>query len=558
VTANTSYTYQVQAIDAAGNLSPLSDTASATTPVTADTTPPTAPSDLAAEEVTSNQIDLGWTASTDSGTGVSGYRCTARGPASRPSPLLATAAGTGPGDTSYQDLTVKPTSAYQYYVTAYDGASNESAASNPLPVTTPAGPPYKSFTFAAGEDATIDQANATTNTRSSTTLIADNSPVDDFLLRFNLATSGCTSLTTASLRLTNNANGSAHGGDLYTTGPNWTERTVTWASAPTRGTLLNSLGAVAANSVASVDVTHGITTLNGEVSFRIGSPVNDGVRYWSKKAANAANRPLLTVVCATSAPAPGTTAPTAPANLTGQAPSSREIDLQWTASTDNVEVTGYNIYRGDLKVGAVSGDALTYQDTSGLKPNTSYSYRVTAVDAAGNESAKSNTVTLTTPGATGSKSFSFGAAADATIDATNASTNAGAATKLVVDNSPVDDFVIKFTVAATGCTTVHRATLQLTNNANGSVKGSDFYATDPSWDERTVTWANAPIRGKFPGSLGAMSAGATYGVDVTTGLSTLNGEVAFRVRSTPGDGAHYYSKEGGTTAVKPQLTVVCS
>lgn len=265
----------------------------------------------------------------------------------------------------------------------------------------------------------------------------------------------------------------------------------------------------------------------------------------------------MTVVCATSAPAPDTTAPSAPGDLTGQAPSSGEIDLQWTASTDNVEVTGYNIYRGGLKVGAVSADALTYQDTSDLEPNTSYSYNVMAVDAASNESAKSNTVTLTTPGATGSKTFSFGAAADATIDATNASTNAGATTKLVVDNSPVDDFVIKFALAATGCTTVHRATLQLTDKANGSVKGGDFYTTDPSWDERTVTWANTPARGKFLGSLGAVSAGATYGVDVTMGVSTLNGEVAFRAGSTAGDGAHYYSKEGGT-AVKPQLTVVCS
>jgi hypothetical protein len=50
----------------------------------------------------------------------------------------------------------------------------------------------------------------------------------------------------------------------------------------------------------------------------------------------------------------------------------------------------------------------------------------------------------------------------------------------------------------------------------------------------------------------------TYTIDVTKGVSTLDGEVAFRVGSTSGDGAHYFSKEGGTTAQKPQLTVVCS
>jgi hypothetical protein len=55
-----------------------------------------------------------------------------------------------------------------------------------------------------------------------------------------------------------------------------------------------------------------------------------------------------------------------------------------------------------------------------------------------------------------------------------------------------------------------------------------------------------------------VSSGATYTVDVTNGVSTRNGEIGFRVGSTSTDGAHYYSKEGGTTAQKPQLTVVCS
>jgi len=221
-------------------------------------------------------------------------------------------------------------------------------------------------------------------------------------------------------------------------------------------------------------------------------------------------------------------------------------------------VTGYRIYRGGAVVGTVPGDALTYPDASDVKPNTSYSYTVTAVDAAGNESARSNSVTVTTPGGTGPKTFSFGPAGDATIDATNPATNAGTSTKLVVDNSPVNDFVIKFAVTTTGCTAVSEATLRLTDNANGSVKGGDVYASGSGWSEGTVTYANAPARGTLLGSLGAVSSGATYTVDVTKGVSTLNGEIGFRVGSTSGDGANYYSKEGGTTAQKPQLTVVCS
>jgi fibronectin type 3 domain-containing protein len=651
VTANTPYTYQVQAIDAAGNLSELSTVASVTTPGVADTTPPTVPTGLAAEEVDFNQVDIGWTASSDAGTGVSGYKVYRKGPGESAFTLLATKPGTGPGHDSHQDLTVEAGRLYHYYVTAYDGANNESGPSIPIAVPTPAGPSSRTFTFVASGDATVDQANATRNAGASTALTADNSPVDDFLLKFDVATSGCTSLTSATLRLTNNANGSPNGGDVYTTGPNWAESTVSWANAPTRGALLNSLGPVATNAVATVDVTGG-TALAGQANFRVGSPANDGIRYWSKEAATAGNRPQLTVVCATSAPAPDTTAPTAPANLSARAVSSGEINLQWTPSSDNVGVTGYTIYRAGARVGEVTGDALTYQDTSDVKPGTSYSYTVAAVDAAGNESARSNTasattpastgpsaptdlaaavvsgsevrlswtpsssptvtgynlyrgvpggplakvgssatspfrdttvaadttyhyavtavatsgvesersstVTVTTPGGTGPKTFGFGAADDATIDAANPGGNAGAGTKLIADNSPVNDFVLKFDVATAGCATVASATLRLTNNANGSVRGGDLFTTGTGWSEGTVTYANAPARGTPLGSLGAVSAGATYDVDVTAGVPTVDSEVAFRVGSTSGDGAHYHAKEGGTAAQQPRLTVVCT
>jgi fibronectin type 3 domain-containing protein len=553
VTASTAYTYQVQALDAAGNLSQLSGVASVTTPSVADKTPPTVPTGLESEDVSDDEVDIGWTASTDQGTGVSGYKVYRKGPDEPGFTLLATTVGTGPGQTSYQDVTVEPSSTYQYQVGAYDGAGNESTPSVPLTVDTPAGPSSRTFTFAPTGDATIDQAGATTNAGSATTLIADNSPVDDFLLKFKVATSGCTSLTSATLRLTNNANGSTKGGDIYTTGANWTETTVNWSTAPARGALLNSLGAVTAGTVATVDVTGGVTTLNGEANIRVGNSVSDGVRYWSREAATSGNRPQLTVVCATSAPAPDTTAPTAPANLTAQPVSGSEVDLQWTGSTDNVGVTGYRIYRGAAVVGTVPGDGLTYHDASDVKPGTSYSYTVTAVDAAGNESARSNSATVTTPGGTGPKTFSFSPAGDAT----NPGANAGASTKLVVDNSPVNDAVVAFAVATTGYTGVSSASLRLTDNANGSAKGGDIYTTGSGWSEGTVTHANAPARGGLLGSLGAVSSGGTYTIDVTDGVSTLNGAVAFRLGSTSGDGAHYFSKEGGTTAQKPQLTVIC-
>ena len=89
-----------------------------------------------------------------------------------------------------------------------------------------------------------------------------------------------------------------------------------------------------------------------------------------------------------------TTPPTAPASLTGATTSPGRVDLSWSASTDNVAVTGYNVYRNGAYVGSTT--AATYSDTT-VQPGTAYSYTVSAHDAAGNTSQPSNTATVITP-----------------------------------------------------------------------------------------------------------------------------------------------------------------
>jgi len=95
-----------------------------------------------------------------------------------------------------------------------------------------------------------------------------------------------------------------------------------------------------------------------------------------------------------------TQAPTAPANLTSPSKTATSVSLSWSASTDNVGVTGYRIYRGSTLAGTVSGSTLSYNVT-GLTANTAYTFTVKAVDAAGNESAASNAVGVTTNTNTG-------------------------------------------------------------------------------------------------------------------------------------------------------------
>lgn len=94
-------------------------------------------------------------------------------------------------------------------------------------------------------------------------------------------------------------------------------------------------------------------------------------------------------------PAPDTEAPSVPQGLIANVISATQINLSWNASTDNVGVTGYNIYRDGTKIGSTS--SLNYSN-SGLTQSTTYSYRVEAYDAAGN-SALSAAVTAATPAA---------------------------------------------------------------------------------------------------------------------------------------------------------------
>ncbi|MBD8497234.1 lytic polysaccharide monooxygenase [Paenibacillus arenosi] len=90
-----------------------------------------------------------------------------------------------------------------------------------------------------------------------------------------------------------------------------------------------------------------------------------------------------------------TTAPTAPGALASPSKTTNSIALTWSASTDAVGVTGYNVYSGSTLVGTVSGSTLNYNVT-GLSPNTAYTLKVKAFDAAGNLSPDSNSITVTT------------------------------------------------------------------------------------------------------------------------------------------------------------------
>jgi chitodextrinase len=101
-------------------------------------------------------------------------------------------------------------------------------------------------------------------------------------------------------------------------------------------------------------------------------------------------------VVAETSSVPDTTPPSVPTNLQSSNVTSSSLTVTWSASTDNVGVAGYQIFRNGAEVGATS--TTSYADT-GLVASTTYVYTVAAYDASGNVSTQSQQLTVTTAAA---------------------------------------------------------------------------------------------------------------------------------------------------------------
>lgn len=93
---------------------------------------------------------------------------------------------------------------------------------------------------------------------------------------------------------------------------------------------------------------------------------------------------------------PDTARPTAPGNVTARVVSPTRVNVSWTASTDNVGVTGYRVIRDGTALSTVGGAASGHSDTT-MSSGQSHTYLVHALDQAGNVSAASNTAVAAVP-----------------------------------------------------------------------------------------------------------------------------------------------------------------
>lgn len=213
-----------------------------------------------------------------------------------------------------------------------------------------------------------------------------------------------------------------------------------------------------------------------------------------------------------------TIAPTAPTGLAASGATAGSVDLVWTASDDNVGVTGYQVYRGTTPIGTTTGTSTRFTAT-GLSPWTPYTFTVKAVDAAGNVSAASDAVTASTGG--------DGRRVDlSALTWSSARSDFGSVTK---DRS-VDGNTLRLngTSYAKGIGTHANGTITYALNGGYSRFRSDVGVDDEVTANATVrfeVWGDGVKLYESPSAMTASSVTASVDVDVS-GVTTLTLKVA--------------------------------
>ena len=471
VTSLTTYSYAVDAFDAAGNHSSGSAPVSVTTP---DTSPPTVPTGVLATAVSPGEIDITWSISTDN-VGVTGYTVYRNGA------VLATTGGTG---TAWADKTVAAAATYVYTVDAFDAAGNHSAQSAPASATTPSAPDTQAPTVPAGVAAKVGPAGEVDVAWSAA---ADNVGVTGYTVYRDGAVLGTVSgsvlayadrtaagITTYSYTVDAfdaAGNHSAQSAAAIVTTPDWNPPTVPTGLAATvvSGGEIDLAWNASTDDVGVAGYTvyrNGVaiaTTPGGTLSYA-DTAVGHGFTYqYTVDAFDAAGNHSVESA-SVSATTPDDISPTMPGGLTATAASPTTISISWSASTDNVGVTGYDIYRDGTLLITLGSATLNYADT--VAAGSTHSYTLDAFDAAGNHSSTPTPVSVTTPTAdTTPPSVPTGLTATAV-----GSTKVGLAWNASTDNVGVAGYTVYRNGAA--LTTVSATTLTY---SDGTVAAATTY-----------------------------------------------------------------------------------
>ncbi|MCF6366535.1 MAG: GEVED domain-containing protein [Bacteroidales bacterium] len=367
LTASTSYSFYVKAKDAAGNVSTASNTVNITTLSVPDTQAPTAPASLTTSNITSTSLNLNWTASTDD-VGVAGYYIYQGG-----TNIASTA------NLSYTVSGLSPSTSYSFYIKAYDAAGNISAASNTVNPTTTAGATYCASKGNSVADEWIQKVVCGS--------INNNSGANGGYADFTSMSTNINIGVSQSITIT-----PGWAGTVYSEGYSvWIDYNQDGDFADA-GEQVFSLAATK-NTPVSGSFTVPSGTITGNTRMRVSMKYNAIPTACEAFSYGEVEDYTVNIISSGA----DTQAPTAPTSLAASNITQTTVDLSWSASTDNVGVSNYNVYKDGALLGTVTG---TSAQVTGLTAGTSYSFYVTAEDAAGNVSGQSNTINITTSPAT--------------------------------------------------------------------------------------------------------------------------------------------------------------
>ncbi|WP_421809238.1 fibronectin type III domain-containing protein [Flagellimonas sp.] len=403
----TSYNFTVFAEDAAGNTSAVSNTETVNTLAAPDTEAPSAVTDLSSSNTTSTGTDLAWSASTDN-VGVTNYEVFRDG---------VSIANTGT-TTTFNVIGLSPSTSYDFTVFAEDAAGNTSAVSNTETVNTPGVPDTEapsavtdlgsSNTTSTGTDLTwsastdnigvtnyevfrdgVSIANTGTTTTFNVTGLSPETSYDFTVFAEDAAgnTSAVSNTETVNTLAAPDTEAPSAVTDLSSSNTTSTGTDLAWSASTDNVGVTNYEvfrdGVSIANTGAAT--TFNVTGLSPSTSYNFTVFAEDAAGNTSAVSnTETVNTPAV----------PDTEAPSAITDLGSSNTTSTGTSLSWSASTDNVGVTNYEVFRDGVSIGS-SGTATTFNVT-GLTPSTSYDFTVFAEDLAGNTSTVSNTETVTT------------------------------------------------------------------------------------------------------------------------------------------------------------------
>jgi chitodextrinase len=395
LTPNTGYSYTVTAFDAATNESAAS--AALPTSTLVDASPPSIPSNLHQTGSTISSVSIAWNPSTDN-VGVTSYEIFRNGS------LIRTQSGT-----TYTDSGLAVYTSYTYTITAHDAATNSSNLSQPL---------YAATAQDTNPPSVPDNIHKTSSTITSVTLAwdaaSDNVGVSGYHVYRNGALVGSpggngftdtglgvgTSYTYTISAFDSATNESAQSAPFSADSSSDT-------TPPTIPSNLHTTTVHDDSISLGWDASTDDVSVTGYKIYRDGSLVgtsattsytDSGLMPFTNYsyrviAYDAANNNSTASAALPTQTAYDTTAPTTPGNLASSTQTDTTISLTWDLATDNIAVSGYDVYRDGSLITSTVGT--NYTD-SALDVNTSYSYKVRAHDASGNNSAQSIALNVST------------------------------------------------------------------------------------------------------------------------------------------------------------------